>query len=103
MSVESRTRAGQPAGQTCQQCRGDLERDDPRDGGSDPTTTHEGYRCPECGAAGALVVRDGVVIDRPDVDALTHRWSLNLLDLVVAPSAKAMVVLDRVEQFPTAF
>ena len=64
MSAQSERYSGSQSTNGCQQCRGDLERDDPVDGGSDPTTEHEGYRCADCDAAGALVVRDDVVIRR---------------------------------------
>jgi hypothetical protein len=58
-------------GPQCAQCDTPLEQLDPVDGGSDPTTDHEGWHCPDCGASGALVVREGGVCRRigPALDA----------------------------------
>ena len=61
---------GQASGRRSVCCHAEMDRLDPVDGGSDPTTEHQGWRCP-CGAAGVLVVRGEEVLRRigPAVDA----------------------------------
>lgn len=58
------TAAHDHASVACQCCGGRTDISWPVDGGSDETTIHQGHKCSECGAGGALVVRDGVVIRR---------------------------------------